>query len=109
MKKRTQSSVKELRMKTVFLSFFLINSVFCADNQNNAQEQQESLKDKVEVVVIMVKDTVTDTTDTVKRSMNAGTAATKDFIAATTARIKIAFQEARAKQAEQKTREAQKE
>lgn len=72
-------------------------------------DQQEKFADKVEVVAIAVKDVVADTADTVKRGMQAGAEYTKDFLASTSAKIKIALQDTRAKQAEKRADEARKE
>jgi|GEM_PF-2715589 len=72
-------------------------------------DQKEKFGDKVEVVAIAVKDVVADTADTVRRGIKAGAEYTKDFIASTSAKVKIALQEARAKQAEKKAQEAREE
>ncbi len=78
--------------------------------QSRAEEaHQEKFSEKAEVVAITVKDIVTDTAQTVKRSMHEGAEVAKEFLASTAARLKIKMQEARAKQAEQKAHAAREE
>jgi hypothetical protein len=69
-------------------------------------EPKEKFVDKVEVVAIAVKDVVADTAGTVKRGVAAGADVAKGFIASTAAKVKIALQEARAKQADKRAQEA---
>jgi hypothetical protein len=93
---------------TLFFAIILLN-ISTAYTGTPQVDSHEKFADKVEVVAIAVKDVVSDTADTVKRGMQAGAEYTKSFIASTAAKIKIALQEARAKQAEKRAQDAREE
>ena len=98
--------MKNIQKQALVTMLFLTTSISHSEPQPDAKEK---FADKVEVVAIAVKDVVADTADTVKRGMQAGAEYTKDFLASTSAKIKIALQEARAKQAEKRAQEAREE
>ena len=98
--------MKNIQKQAFVIILLLTTSISHTESQ---PDQKEKFGDKVEVVAIAVKDVVADTADTVKRGIKAGAEYTKDFIASTTAKVKIALQEARAKQAEKKAQEAREE
>ena len=90
---------------TIVLALLFQASTMCAEQA----DQEEKFADKVGVVAIAVKDVVADTADTVKRGIQAGAEYTKDFLASTSAKIKIALEDARTKQAEKRADAARKE
>ncbi len=98
--------MKNIQKQALVTMLFLTTSISHSESQ---PDQKEKFADKVEVVAIAVKDVVADTADTVKRGMQAGAEYTKDFLASTSAKIKIALQEARAKQAEKRAQDAREE
>lgn len=94
-------------MKKISKKLFLLLCVTTTTNQGESKvDPKENFADKVEVVAIAVKDVVADTAGTVKRGVAAGTEVAKGFIASTAAKVKIALQEARAKQADKRAQEA---
>ncbi len=99
--------MKTLQKQLIVL--ILLSNVLETSCETQPFDAQEKFADKVEVVAIAVKDVVADTTDTVKRGMQAGAEVAKGFIASTAARVKIALQEARAKQADKRAQEAREE
>jgi len=91
-------------MNKLFISTYF----FLALSARAEEAPQEKFTDKVEIVAIAVKDVVTDTTETVRRSLHEGAEAAKGFLASTAAQIKIKMHEARAKHAQQKAEDAHK-
>ena len=97
--------MKKIQKQTIIMMLLLQTPTAYSETQQVGAPQEKFI-DKVEVVAIAVKDVVGDTADTVKRGMQAGAEVAKGFIASTAAKVKIALQEARAKQAEKRAQDA---
>lgn len=87
----------------------ILVAIFYTAGIQAGEAQQEKFSEKVGVIAITVKDIVTDTAQTVKRSMHEGAEVAKEFLASTAALLNIKMQEARAKQATKQADTARKE